>query len=77
MANKENYVQCDMKDQDWHVHTAWIPKSFAKVNKKIRIDSYYPDTIWTIIACWESKDAEFVESHARDYKNAYPSIQEI
>lgn len=71
---KENYTQCDMKDEDWHIHTAWIPRSFAKVNKKIRIDSL--PGLWTVMACWETKDAAFIEEFSRAYKHTYDSIQE-
>lgn len=75
MSNqKENYIQCDMKNETWHIHTAWIPKRFAKVNKKILIDSL--PGLWTVMACWESREASYVEELSRDYKHTYASIEE-
>ncbi len=76
MSNKTtSYTQCDMKNESSYIHTAWIPKEYARVHKKIKIDSL--QGTWTVVMCYETKDASFVEEHSRDYKNAFPSIQEV
>jgi hypothetical protein len=63
-----------MKNETSHIHTAWIPSQFARLNKQILIDSM-PGT-WTIIECGATKDYSYVNEHSQDYKHAYPSIQD-
>jgi hypothetical protein len=63
-----------MKNDLNQIHTAWIPNKFARINKKIRIDSM--PGIWTITNTHETKSYEYVNSKSQEYKHAFASIEE-
>ena len=64
-----------MMDKDLHTHIAWIPSKFAHIGQKVHFDKFMPESTWTIMETYNSKDYSSLNEHSQDYKTAFPSIE--
>lgn len=64
-----HYIQCRMR-KGMCYHTAWIPASFAKLNKilKIKKDGIWEDG-WKVIDTYGRLHKRYIEDHANDYQH--------
>lgn len=73
----ETYTQCKLRSGATE-KTAWIPTRYAKAGKVVEIGGRGPAQLetrsWEVVSCGATLDAEYVEGHERDYRNAFASI---